>query len=475
MFGSMSVFTTTWTRWPSPTSMPSSLPSRTASRPAVSDATVCVRTCAPTADALATSCGPSDAVDDVTPTSSVLGEPETSFRMTDSATRITTLATVAIRNALERSRVAISRCATSPTTCRAEARRPGQCRDACRFRWPCSCGDSLLDVGRDIAVDDGSDGSAAGSPATAPPPVSSATMWRNRSARSGRRRANSCTGPVASAARSTAWSSVPGLNSRRVRVPVCDRTVTPAMTVGPARSRGRSVDHEQVRAGAAQLVDRSVGDHVPATDDPDAVAQPLHEIELVAGEHHRHALIGLLPQHAAHHVDRDRVQAGERLVQHEDLRVVDEGGGELHPLLVAEAQLLHVVVAALGDAEPLGPGVRRPSRRRRRHPVQARQVDELVDRRASAGRGRAPPACTRCCGGCRDRPLDHPTGPRRHRPPARPARCASWSSFRRRSRRQSRRSGPPVRRTSCLRRPPPSPYRLVILSISKAGAIGPPR
>ena len=111
---------------------------------------------------------------------------------------------------------------------------------------------------------------------------------------------------------------------------------------------------------------------------PDPVAQPLHEVELVAGEHHRHALVGLLPQHAAHHVDRDRVEAGERLVEHQDLRVVDECGGELHPLLVAEAQLLHVVVAPLGDAEPLGPGVRRPPRRRRRHAVQAGQVDELV-------------------------------------------------------------------------------------------------
>jgi hypothetical protein len=41
-------------------------------------------------------------------------------------------------------------------------------------------------------------------------------------------------------------------------------------------------------------------------------------------------------QHRAEVVDPDRIQARERLVEHQQLWVVDERGGELHPLLVAQ-------------------------------------------------------------------------------------------------------------------------------------------
>ena len=69
-------------------------------------------------------------------------------------------------------------------------------------------------------------------------------------------------------------------------------------------------------------------------------------------------------EHAAEHVDADRVEAGERLVEHEQLRVVHERGRELHALLVAERERLHAVAGALGEAEPLDPAVRRRPRRR---------------------------------------------------------------------------------------------------------------
>ena len=55
---------------------------------------------------------------------------------------------------------------------------------------------------------------------------------------------------------------------------------------------------------------------------------------------------GGLPEHLGHEVHRHRVEAGERLVEHDDVGVVHESGGELHPLLVAEAELLQIVASA---------------------------------------------------------------------------------------------------------------------------------
>lgn len=47
-----------------------------------------------------------------------------------------------------------------------------------------------------------------------------------------------------------------------------------------------------------------------------------------------------------------------RLVADQQLRFVDKRRRQLPPLLVAPAQLLHVIVAALTEAEPLEPGQR---------------------------------------------------------------------------------------------------------------------
>ena len=64
-------------------------------------------------------------------------------------------------------------------------------------------------------------------------------------------------------------------------------------------------------------------------------------------------------QHLGEHVDADGVEAGERLVEHQQLGVVDQRGRELHALLVAERELLDAVAGALGEAEPLDPAVGR--------------------------------------------------------------------------------------------------------------------
>ena len=82
------------------------------------------------------------------------------------------------------------------------------------------------------------------------------------------------------------------------------------------------------------------------------------------GEQDRHALVGEPAQHAAEDVDADRVEPGERLVEHEQLGSVHERDAELDPLLVAERERLDAVPGALAEPEPLEPVVGGRARRR---------------------------------------------------------------------------------------------------------------
>ena len=79
----------------------------------------------------------------------------------------------------------------------------------------------------------------------------------------------------------------------------------------------------------------------------------------MAGEQHGHAGVArTADEHLAHDVDADGVEPAERLVEDEGDRVVDERGGELDALLVAERELLHAVVGPVGDADLLHPVAR---------------------------------------------------------------------------------------------------------------------
>jgi hypothetical protein len=104
----------------------------------------------------------------------------------------------------------------------------------------------------------------------------------------------------------------------------------------------------------------------------------LDELELVRREEDRHAARGLGAQDAGQHVGDDRVQPGERLVQHQQVRVVHERGGELHALLIALRELLDPGVGPLGQAEPLQPGRGRAARLRMGPAVQHPEVLELL-------------------------------------------------------------------------------------------------
>ena len=80
----------------------------------------------------------------------------------------------------------------------------------------------------------------------------------------------------------------------------------------------------------------------------------------------------------AHHVDGDRIEPGERLVEHEHVRTEDECGGQLDALLVAQAERLEVGVAPVGETEPVQPAERGLPGFRARHAVQLAEVGQLL-------------------------------------------------------------------------------------------------
>jgi len=68
----------------------------------------------------------------------------------------------------------------------------------------------------------------------------------------------------------------------------------------------------------------------------------------------------LVAQDRAHDIDAHRVEAGEGLVEHEQIRRMHESAGQLHALLVAERELLDPVLGPLIEAEPCDPRLGRP-------------------------------------------------------------------------------------------------------------------
>ena len=77
-------------------------------------------------------------------------------------------------------------------------------------------------------------------------------------------------------------------------------------------------EQEPPLAFGPQLLDRALGHDAAVVDQHDGIAEPLDEVELVAREHDGHAVVRrLTPEHAGEHVDADRVETREGLVEHE--------------------------------------------------------------------------------------------------------------------------------------------------------------
>ena len=99
--------------------------------------------------------------------------------------------------------------------------------------------------------------------------------------------------------------------------------------------------------------------------DRDPVAQDLGLLHVVGRQQDGPALRLGAPDEVPERPPRGRIQAGRRLVEEDDLRIVDEGEGDRQALALAAGQDLRLGVPPLAELE---------------------RVDELVGRTVSSGR-----------------------------------------------------------------------------------------
>jgi hypothetical protein len=111
--------------------------------------------------------------------------------------------------------------------------------------------------------------------------------------------------------------------------------------------------------GGQQLIDLA-GDLDPAmTDHDQVVGHPLQLGQRVRGEHDRHRLVGHRGHHAGHEVvPGQRVEHGQRLIQHQQLRVPGHRQGERQLGLLAAGQLADLPVQPDAELSQPGPGER---------------------------------------------------------------------------------------------------------------------
>ena len=81
-------------------------------------------------------------------------------------------------------------------------------------------------------------------------------------------------------------------------------------------------------------------------DDRDAVAQLVGFVHVVRRDEHRQVALRLDPlQHLPHGDARDRIEAGRRLVEEEDARLVHQAARDLDAPPHAAREVLHLLVA----------------------------------------------------------------------------------------------------------------------------------
>ncbi len=137
--------------------------------------------------------------------------------------------------------------------------------------------------------------------------------------------------------------------------------------------------HDKAGAAGGHKIDHLArGNKAAAVHDGDGHAEILDEIELMAREEHGFARPRRLGKDGAHRVHAGRVDARERLVEDDELRIVHQRRRQLHALLVAERQGLDTVTPPAGEAEARQPISGRAAGGGPAHPVQLSQVGELV-------------------------------------------------------------------------------------------------
>ena len=163
-------------------------------------------------------------------------------------------------------------------------------------------------------------------------------------------------------------------------------------------------------------------DRAPAGEHVAVVGELGHRVDVVRRHDHRAALLGVLADQRDQLRARCRVEALERLVEHEQLRVHDQRARQRDLALLAAGQVVRHARREVLDAQASQDrrdAAREPRARARRTAAARRRRRRARSARGSARRRSAAPR--RCACG---RPSTGAQGPRR-RPPLSPPRCAA--------------------------------------------------
>jgi hypothetical protein len=103
---------------------------------------------------------------------------------------------------------------------------------------------------------------------------------------------------------------------------------------------GRADPHPLSAQATQDLADAGVGDEAATSDDDDAVGDQLHLAHQVTGDQHGAALVGEAAQQRTDPSDPVEVEAVDRFVEEEDLRVAQQRGSDPEPLPHAQGVAL---------------------------------------------------------------------------------------------------------------------------------------
>ncbi len=113
--------------------------------------------------------------------------------------------------------------------------------------------------------------------------------------------------------------------------------------------------HGIARKVALDLIDLAVQHRAPLVDQRDAAAQRFHLMHLVRGHDDGLARRLLFADDVFDQPRVDRIEPGERFVDHDQIRLVQQRGDDLRFLLHALAEFLNLLVAVIVQIEPLQP------------------------------------------------------------------------------------------------------------------------
>ena len=135
---------------------------------------------------------------------------------------------------------------------------------------------------------------------------------------------------------------------------------------------------EPLRHRGAQVGQLAGEDNPALVDDDDVLAEVLDQVELVAREQHRRARARDLCEEVAHVFDRDRIEPGERFVEHEEVWFVHQRRDQLDPLLVSVRERIEAVAGPVREAEALEPSVDAAARVSVGRSAEPAEVHELL-------------------------------------------------------------------------------------------------